>query len=206
MATLKQLKSINNRYKFAVIGYLREKEKEIAIINIPSMISYLCLQFYFHGEYFSIHTGNIHVSSDKMSATLKTKVSPYPWVYGKIWIESLSNSIATWTFKINGLLMKMGISSSEDSDERPYYHFFNIGHSFQHDCKHQPPMFAEQDIMKLTLNTTKGTITLQKNEEDAIEMFENIQKGQDIKYKFGVALFNRDNSITLIDFDLVQVN
>ena len=52
MTTLKQLKFVNKQYKYTVFGYIREKENELLLHNIPSIISYLSLTYYFHGEYF----------------------------------------------------------------------------------------------------------------------------------------------------------
>ena len=44
--TLKRLDQIDDKYKFTVFGYIREKQRELRIFNIPMMIKYLCLGFF----------------------------------------------------------------------------------------------------------------------------------------------------------------
>ena len=52
MSTFKTLQSIPNVTKYAVFGYVRKMERKLSLLNIPQMIHYLILGYYFHGEYF----------------------------------------------------------------------------------------------------------------------------------------------------------
>ena len=130
MSTLKKLKHISNRYKFTVLGYIRKKQQELSLSNIPTMMCYLCLQFYFHGENFAKCTGNIELSQDKTLATaLEDEASFFQQnVYAKSWISAVSNCVASWTFKINANdTVRVFISSTDgleqaDSYKYPFYY------------------------------------------------------------------------------------
>ena len=52
MLTLKELKSIAKPPRYTAFGYIRDMEKQLKLSNVPIMINYLCLGYYFHGEYF----------------------------------------------------------------------------------------------------------------------------------------------------------
>ena len=215
MATWKQLKDMDTRWKFIVFGYIRQKENELSLYNVPSMISYLCLKFYFHGEYFTKCTGNLKISNDKMSVNAFKNLVGYldQVVYGNLWIDSLSNCIARWTFKINKNNIRIIVSSTEElgssqKDRSPYY-FFGKGLSGSYQDQPSPGFsqstasaFTIRDVMTLTLNTKEASISLQKKDKSALIMFKNIKTGQDIKYKLATSLVKEGDSITLIDFDL----
>ena len=55
----------------------------------------------------------------------------------------------------------------------------------------------------MILNTKNRTISLENvdNTETKI-IFKNIKKGNDIRYKLGINLLCKENSATLIDFDI----
>ena len=99
----KQSKSIKKDTRFTVFGYVRQNENKLSLYcNIPSMISYLCLSYYHHGEYFEKAGDDIQISNDKMTATKVTQ--EYNWdntAYGKTWIDSSVDQIVEWKFKIN---------------------------------------------------------------------------------------------------------
>ena len=51
MTTLKALKSFPKRPRQTVFGYIRENQKQLSLYNVPALIGYLCLGYYFHGEF-----------------------------------------------------------------------------------------------------------------------------------------------------------
>ena len=224
MTTLKQLKCIGKRYKFGVFGYIRLKGKELSLPNIPQMIHYVCLQFYFHGEYFDKCDCNAEISNDKTIAFASTSISHFnDLIYGKLWIDSLSNYIATWTFKLRKLhtrfsgkgiriyLTTSDILKTEQFTAR-YYYFYNNGECFAmpHTRYYEglnaskPPKFTEGDIIELTLDTKNVVIKLQRNDNNPATIFTSIDKGKEIKYKFAICLQEKDNVIELIDFDCTK--
>ena len=52
MASLRELTKVNNKHKSILFGYVREKEKELSLANVPAMIFHFCLLHYSHSEYF----------------------------------------------------------------------------------------------------------------------------------------------------------
>ena len=226
MTTLKQLKCIGKRYKYSVFGYIRLKEKELSLCNIPQMIHYLCLQYYFHGEYFDKCIGDdAEISSDKMiTKAMSTVHYFYDAVYGKLSIDSLSNCIATWTFKLvqldtdtDGYGIRIFLLSDElkkNNCSMSHYYFYNNGNSYarpkwpiisEESMSEKPPKFATGDIIKLILDTKNAMIALRKNEDDfEYVIFQNIHKGANIKYKVAICLLEKNNAIEIIDFDCNQ--
>ena len=104
-ACFKQLKSIKKDTRFTVFGYVRQNENKLSLYcNIPSMISYLCLSYYYHGEYFEKAGHDIQISNDKMTVTKVTQECNWDnAAYGKTWIDSSIDQIVKWKFKINTL-------------------------------------------------------------------------------------------------------
>ena len=207
-------------YKYTVFGYIRGFEKKLSLQNIPTLINYLCLQFYFHGEYFEKIGDDLEISNDKMMVKSKPDKCGDNEAFGKTWIKSMSNCVATWTFKLNANQISIYITSSEKLYDRDTSCFFLDNGICAGKKLFDPQMygfvnkmpghlsilfwtmarFTEQDLMKLTLNTKNGTIALQRNDEDVIVLVDNIVKGRDISYKLAVGFYNFDEYITLIDF------
>eukprot|EP01084_Bolivina_argentea_P037168 68723_1 len=110
-ATFKKFKQINDRCKDIVFGYIRSMECKFSDWNIPDMISYICLSFYYHGEHFAKKGNNVELSNNKMTITQIKKFIKkskycrnwesellYNATYCNVWIESNLNKIAKWTF------------------------------------------------------------------------------------------------------------
>ena len=60
--SLKRVKQIDKRHEFIVFGYNHQTEKQYSLLHIPSMISNLCLEFYFQENYFENGSGNLEIS------------------------------------------------------------------------------------------------------------------------------------------------
>eukprot|EP01084_Bolivina_argentea_P299913 517020_1 len=97
---LKELKQINNRTKHSVFGYVREMHDKLSLPNVPILISYLCLSYYYHNEYFAKSGDEVEILNDKMSIKKIAGHCDYNnTTYCNTWIESTSNKIAKWTLK-----------------------------------------------------------------------------------------------------------
>ena len=132
MATLKLLKGVSKRCKFSVYGYIRLKQKELSLSNIPPLICHLCLQFYWIDECFDKCGFKAEISNDKMMVKALDNPDMKQNVYGKFCIESLSGGVATWTFKLfspNSIhtFTKIIISATDNLEKRghqsPFYYF-----------------------------------------------------------------------------------
>ena len=94
---MKALKLLPNNTKYTIFGYVRRMEKESFPLNIPAMITYLILKYYFHGEYFEKAGDDLEISDDKMSVTRITSPGRLNrfmnTAYGKTWIDGNLNQI-----------------------------------------------------------------------------------------------------------------
>ena len=207
MATLKKLKQIDNRFKYAVFGYVRSMESQLSHYNVPVLISYVVLSYYFHGEYFAKYGDKVQLSNDRMTVTKiidKSMWNKYNnTTYGNIWIESNVNQIAKWKLKLSSNNVWISILSKDDrinehclqSMDEPLYGFGTVvggGYAFSYregsdgECEqiNTGSRFASfHDNITLTLNTKDRTISF-KNVEDTetIIMFKNIKRRDDIRY------------------------
>eukprot|EP01084_Bolivina_argentea_P203798 348005_1 len=73
MTTLmfKQTKNVNDKVKDLIFGYVKRIEKQHLQLEmeVPVMISYVILLFYFENEYFDKPGQGIIISKDKMTIT-----------------------------------------------------------------------------------------------------------------------------------------
>ena len=227
---LKQLPKVNKRYKFAVFGYVRRIQKESSL-NIPVLIHYLCLNFYFHGEYFDKCGDKMAISNGLMTLT---KISPHSdWdntCYGKTWIKSNIKQIAQWIFKIDTMIKPINDEMdqifiyflSKDNktnkdcgvgEDNPYFGFSNGGDQDWERIdgvnleKEEQPLqkftFKHKDTISVVLDTKNGKITAKKQDDHEMKIiYDDIDMDQSIKYKLGVQLRNQYTSITLLNFSI----
>ena len=122
--------TIDQRTKDIVNGYIKTVNKSLFVstdnpyYNIPSGVLLICLIYYFDPEYFEKLGNDIKVSMDKK---ISTHTSDGAWTnnsFGHQWINSQSNDIIKWTFKIlqcYGHSISIGISSVDNDTKRPFY-------------------------------------------------------------------------------------
>ena len=150
---MNQLKHIQDSIKYTVFGYVRSYEPTLKLIDgnkqIPVLISYLCLTYYYHGESFIKSVDDIKISANKMSITKISSISRYNNTsYGTIWIPSIGKPvIAKWSLFINNInhehttsvgniwiaiVSKDNRPNSDCStdNDRPNYSFSNNNHVF----------------------------------------------------------------------------
>ena len=224
---------INDRCKNIVFGYIKKMETKLGLYqNIPPLIIHLCVMFYFPGEYIEKCTQDLAISNNNMTITKIDK--DFAWnnkAFGKIWIDSTSNSISKWVIKINSIKdflnpswahIFVGIVSNDqdtnatfcsdgnDVSDSPLYLFRANG---QHHCienynqykeKILNEKFGTNDQILLTLNMIERKIFLKINQRKQKCIFENIVKQKGIRYKLAFSLFSVGNQITLTDFDSIH--
>ena len=102
MSTFVNTKNIDDRIIYAVSGYLRRCQLLIprnnVYYNIPSLVEYLCINYYRITEYFTSHGNYITLNDDKSIA--QTIVNQRDTVYGNIEINNTKPMIYKWIFKI----------------------------------------------------------------------------------------------------------
>ena len=217
---LSDLKKINNKHQFLVFGFIRNQQNNLSLSIIPPIISYLCLGFYYHGNYFSKYpTENIKASDDGMTITCYNESYDqgidkyyYNMAYTKIWIESMSDKIAKWKIRINKCVERIlfRIVSVEENigiTTSPYG-FTNRGAAYSYGKGKFIPRdklrFEQGDIVTIILNTKDASIATERNgDHDNIKMiFTGIETGDDLKYKLAFNLYKTNDSVTMLDFEL----
>ena len=122
MSFLKRHKSaIQNKFTSLLIsGYLRKQEIVNNLRAIPALIVHIIIIFYHITEHFTTPTNNNFITSNDQLTIINTKdyhstFDPHSTVYLNEQIQSLSNKIITWTFRIDKLkgAMSIGLISNK---------------------------------------------------------------------------------------------
>ena len=224
MIKLKQLKRIDTKHKFPVFGYIRRVQNE-SDINIPMMINYLCLVYFFHGEFFVKCGDNLQISDGDMTLTkIGLNEDWKDTAYCKKWVQSNIKQLTTWKFKIDcipsndteyGSIWIYFVSGDHaiNNDcgfcwkDRPFYGFNNKGLTdFESllnpqniNCGERI-MFEQNDILTVSLDTSKRMITARIQNQDMLIIKKDIDIDSNIKYQIAVQLRERNTAITLLDF------
>ena len=181
------------------------------MLDIPPIISYLCLGYYYREWDCFEKYNNDHwkISEDKLSCTTIDNHRNY--VYGKLWIESESKQIVKWKLKIDKMVGITWFSTIiiriVTEDDGTFDGSYGIGsRGFTYTCGtgeriRAPPTFEEGDIVTLILDTNERTIKVKKNDEDTKIIYKQIEIGPDIRYKLCLTFVGKGTKITIIDFD-----
>ena len=230
MATLFQkLNSVDNRVRDSVFGYVRSMEKLLCIHNIPALVSYITLNFYYHNEYFAKYGKQVKLTNNNMTITrhetLSSLMSYENTTYGNTWIDSIIPQIAKWTLKASVKKSFFVFMLSTDNrcdktcnnrDDAPLYGLAKkidngwlpmYADKYGHNCHCNDKTELKALVngqFSIILNTKNKTISFQNGDEsqEMIIIYENIQIGHDIKYKLGINLITIQDKVSLIDFDL----
>lgn len=219
-AFLKKLSNIDSKTKYSVYGWIRKAEEELKLGHIPLLISSICILYFHDDAIFDITAENIKLSKDKKCIT---KLLTKGWdnvCYGITKIQSNTNNIYRWDMKINKLIfggvgIQIGISNIFHANTS----FDNYNAGFQYiqwgdgDVFHPSDRdwnsendeefwIQENDKVSIVLNLKTATMICSVDHNG--EIFEikhkNIKKSDDIIYRFGVSLFDINDSIEIIDF------
>ena len=197
--------------------------------NIVPIIDKI-VAFYHPKEYFEIIGQDIEISYDKLTIT-SSDLSWNNTTYGKNWIDSTSNTITKWTFKINklvtghideGIEIFIGITSSKsiynDRDFTDFprhcymYAFSNFdqyavcngytgGRYEYHDTNTYFTKFKTGDVLMFALDLKKKILFTKVNDDSAEIQYDQVKVGQNISYKLAVTMNDFENSISLLDFE-----
>ena len=218
-----RLNSIDTKIKDSVFGYIKSQGQKLSLRNVPALISYITLNYYYHNEYFAKFGQQVALSNNNMAITKQEtpedKEGTENTTYGDTWIDSAIPQIAIWTLQmsVNHFIL-FGIFSKDtrldedcacDDDDKPYYaiendgtRWFKDGNGNQCEADYKWKELLKDKLI-LILNTENKTISVQKDKSSEIVLvYKNIQTGNGIKYKLGINLYAEDDSVTLIDFDL----
>ena len=213
---LKQLKRIKNDIRFTVFGYLRQNENKLALFcNIPALISYLCLSYYYHGECFYKPGHDIKISDDKMRITkIENNEDLMNTSYGKTWIDPSIHQSVRWKFNINKLMIVMYIKlvskyiringNASESVDAPFFAFNNCatkavygGESPNH---YVSTNFRENEQISMIFNTKIKELHVELHDGKKILLWKNMPIADGVKYKMAITMYSKQDSISLTDF------
>ena len=228
-----KLNEIDQRSKLIVYGFLRNMYQKTSPTkhklhnNVPELVYYICICYYYIPEYFTKHGSNLHLNTEQNLVVYSSTIhddnnykNDMNTVYGNIEISYDSNSDINeyiWIFEIISCseTISIGIDSSnkEFIDDAFYdcgygpcyaheffYRYMNIIDDHTSDGSHGHKILEVGDKIKMILNVENKTLKYYTNNVDQKYPF-NIDFGDDqnkISYFMAVSLY--DGSVKLADF------
>ena len=221
---------IPSSFKSLVNGYIRDQQNKLLLgQNIPSVIMYICILYYYDGEYFTQSNEDLSISKDKRTVT-KIKNNLYrPWknrAIGNIWVGSMSNKIVKWKFIINrttgGLnTIFVALISVDTHLDNEFFAYpildapiYSIGNGYTvcaYDGRHANqvdigPLFVVGYQFSIILNTKDSTICYEFDDDITTRkcIFADIVRAESVRYKIAVCLKSLNASMSLIEFAEMQ--
>ena len=195
-------------------GFTRNIQKSMTL-TIPDPIIFIILSFYYFPEYFKDFAQSIfqYVGNNKDDKKIIKSISdnrPWSSIYGNVLISSHKKQKYVWKFRINKFKdpILIGISSTYDVDKRffvsndgyNYCYYSNgekVSHSNHNDYS-QP--FGENDIITMILDCNLKQLSFHKNDDDLGVAYDNIECGEDIKYKMAMYIYYKNVEVELLEF------
>lgn len=216
----KLLRKIDQRTKYSVYGWIRDKEKILKLGNVPSMIKSICILYFRKEEIFDVISyKGIQLSENGKSITAKSDIDgPDNNNYGAMEIESESNTFYKWEFKVTGNKcdwIGFGISSKQIPNDFHEKDFKCIYYIIRNDAgklrrsshrrrscydSYSDTSFKTGDLISLHLNLKKRKMELMVNGKQRGIAFTNIETSQDIAYRMFVSLNKSDVTVEIMDF------
>ena len=216
-----------NKPKHATFGYIRKMERKLSLSNVPVMINYLCLGFYFHGEYFEKCGHDLKIINDKMSVRrMNTKYGGEEYMntaYGKEWVQLNLGCIFTWNFRIdcfgpeytsNTTRMYLGIISRDDrlnnnfrqEEDRPYFYFNIVKNVGNWSTSHADQFLylIKRRQYQLVCDSINWRVVIYDMKDDEEVVSKSLTDCEitkdDTKYKLAISMIGKDATFTLTDF------
>ena len=196
--SLRRTKSINQTDKDIVIGYVKDVQRLINAQQIPMVVTYLCLMYFFYEiDHFDKAGKNIKINDrgDILTAVSCEKGT----CYGKLNIGADSNNIPfifSWTFNIisRSSFIYIGLDSSKNnaSTQSLFYALSDWGSTgtattTEQDIFQRNPAWSyrEGDIVEMKLNVKQQKLKYFINDKD-IGCVIDVEFGSNIKYNMAV--------------------
>ena len=229
---------VDKKTKNLVNGYIRNeqqnllnKNKKNTFYTISDLIINEILLYYYITEYFHAGDGVKIESINKYNDTITNIKSTSNGVtfygcYGNIIIQSLSNTIHEWKFKIlnhdnvfifigiqqhpNDIKLEQDIYKFPSIDGRLNYCLKDSGFRFKNnkrirhdiDAEHRlnKHRFGKNDIITMTLKLPDSSLSFMVNDQIPTAKFYNIKQSEKIKYKMFVSTSKLNEKIQLLSY------
>ena len=212
---IRSLKKIGQRTQDTVFGYITKTEKDLSLQNIPDLVGFVCLAYYYLWEYF--YKFGAHADTDDERTTLTNTHSQYKYAtgYGAIRIKSIEPTVHSWKFRINSAREYMSIGIDEDGFKGLDYgvHFKKTknytlmcrGSKTRNgtaEARHVSNGYKEGDIVQMVLDLNKRSISFVVNDENNSNAiaYENIPVGEHLIYRMVVCTFDKGDGVTLMAY------
>eukprot|EP01084_Bolivina_argentea_P163123 283826_1 len=210
-----------------VFGYIHEAQRllpsDAPYYNIPELVAYICLDYYFAREMFDTHGKYFKLNEQKDIATMIKQPSLFNNVFGMICTDPKLDCIYLWNIKFTGECCNTGTFGVgfNCSEHVKLYHdidacymdqsqhciaFWNIEGAIEgpNDCFTENTMlgFNEEDIITVEMNTKDKLLKFHTNGKDhGIVKFKDDEYQIDWtrKYQLAVSMW-RKGSVELISF------
>ena len=202
--------------KHLVYGYIHGMQK---ILNIPDIIIFICLCFYYQREYFSIIDDMVEIQDilENKRKIIKKQSGWNSTAFGFVQIDSLSNHIYEWEIKLIKChdFVIIGVASYTESKnnlftekqlekdkEFRYAYSGYTGDKRQNidSWIHYGNKYGQGDILKIILDLKVFTMSFCINNKSQGIAFKHIKHGLNIKYNLAVSLYSKNDTVELINF------
>ena len=205
---------------YPVWGYIRQIRNKM---NIPHLIYYICLSFWWIEECFvNIHPNAPHmeICDDGASIKMSDNGSKFPryqrMAVCKLIIDSAQLQSIKWNLKVEFERHDPGIEFSisaglgfDDVQDAPSYHWTSGGATTSMGLNytgpsHNPVYFFSGDTYTVMLDTKEKTIDvigrrMDASKDEKYRIFKNINTNK-IKYRLFISLRDRQSRVKIVDF------
>ena len=219
-------------HKDCVIGYVKNMQKLMpmtsAYYNIPALVTFMILDYYYLREIFSDHGHKTKIDRTGLIASINDQDEDNT-VYGTVIIDFNESYIYKWSIKVIELTytgdrsdMAIGIVAIDkinggngdftyqSDDDFVAYHsmsiysgskkYFEIGYNEFAD--NDAEQYDKGDVITMEINTKDVTIEFWKNKISFGQLLESGYKLVDRKKKYKLAvLINNKSAVEIVDFD-----
>ena len=219
---LSLLKQVPQRTQDCVFGFIRKAQKILptnsAYYNIPSLVSYLCINYYFQREYFDRIEDGLILNESKDVVSLECDLTDFPDVLavGKYVIDLTYDKPSThylyrWEFEVFNqgkdteieFEGKIGIIVPKAGYEQ-YQHWYWYEGSVEHpDGAHVYEEYGFGDKIKMEVNTMDNTLCFWLN-DDTKGYCLVIDEIYRTKYHFAVR-FYQSGSVRILSFEQIVI-
>ena len=224
LSRLEDVKSIDEKTKYCVFGYIRRSQDMFPVDNIyftiPTLVIHWILLYFHINEKFKVYNKQKYKLHDNDMAITKIDVTSDSTCYGTVKISSLNQSIHEWLFEItamkNGEYIAIGIDETQYSRkdvgsinyemyDTKIYALWNDGE--RRTCANvnladvESLKFCEGDKVSMILNLFDQTLSYSINDGELYVTHKDIVVSQDITYCMAACIQNVDSTLTLLKYE-----